>query len=58
MINKYHIKLTREVDGLEVKIEFDSPMGLVDILKGLPENVDTDGFKMISVSKIGDGDDD
>ncbi|WP_328797516.1 hypothetical protein [Lactiplantibacillus plantarum] len=41
-----------------MKIEFDSPMGLVDILKGLPENVDTDGFKMISVSKIGDGDDD
>ncbi|WP_143443192.1 hypothetical protein [Lactiplantibacillus plantarum] len=59
-MNKYHIKLVHEdpVDGLKIEMKCDSPMDLIDILKELPENVDTDGFKMISVSKIGDGDDD
>lgn len=55
---KWHITIVREVDGIEVEMEFDTPFELKRLLQNMSENIGDDMPRMLSIEAIGDGDDD
>lgn len=56
--NKWHIAIVREVDGIEVKMEFDTPFELKRLLKTMSDHIGDDIPERISIEAIGDGSDD
>ncbi|MGA3416763.1 hypothetical protein [Lactiplantibacillus plantarum] len=55
---RWHITIIREIDGLEVQTEFDTPFELKHLLKTMSDYIGDDKPKMVSIKVIGDGADD